>query len=75
MDGRQSASSWCCSGVLHGIFTFAAADHAGLVFGAKVAQNHIVAQVQGLVGEEGARAIQAMIGMRASRHQESSPAW
>lgn len=34
---------------------------AGLVFGQKASQGQIVAQIQGLVGEEGAKAIQAMI--------------
>ena len=34
---------------------------AGLVFGREAAQGQIVAQMQGLIGEESARAIQAMI--------------
>jgi membrane protein len=34
---------------------------AGLVFGREGAQGQIVAQIQGLVGSEGAKAIQAMI--------------
>jgi membrane protein len=39
---------------------------AGLVFGQEAAQNQIVGQIQGLVGREGAEAIQAMI-LNASR--------
>jgi membrane protein len=34
---------------------------AGLVFGREAAQGHIVAQIEGLVGHDGAAAIQAMI--------------
>jgi membrane protein len=34
---------------------------AGLVFGKEAAQGQIVAQIQGMVGDEGAKAIQAMI--------------
>jgi len=42
---------------------------AGLVFGREAAQGEIVAQLQGLIGEESARAIQAMI---ESAHKPSS---
>ncbi len=34
---------------------------AGLVFGREAAQGHILGQVSGLIGEEGARAVQAML--------------
>jgi membrane protein len=41
---------------------------AGLVFGAQAAEGRLVSQIQGLVGYEGARAIQTMIeGARQSR--------
>src|SRR5579864_3095552 len=34
---------------------------AGLVFGAKAAEGRLILEIQGLVGQEGAKAIQAMI--------------
>jgi Virulence factor BrkB len=34
---------------------------AGLIFGREAAQGHVVAQIEGLVGHEGATAVQAMI--------------
>ena len=34
---------------------------AGLIFGRAAAQGHIVAQIEGLVGHDGAMAVQAMI--------------
>jgi membrane protein len=34
---------------------------AGLVFGREAAQGHILSQIQGLVGEQGGRAVQAML--------------
>ena len=34
---------------------------AGLIFGREAAQGHVVAQIEGLLGHEGATAVQAMI--------------
>jgi membrane protein len=42
---------------------------AGLVFGEKAAQGSIVAQIRGLIGEEGARAVQTIV---ASAHHPTS---
>jgi membrane protein len=47
---------------LHAILSFSAACRiAGLIFGREAAKGQIVAQIEGLVGHDGAAAIQAMI--------------
>ena len=63
--GGQCSSAGSGSGLLHA-FLFSplliiAVAIAGLIFGREAAQGHVVAQIEGLVGHDGATAVQAMI--------------
>ena len=49
------------------MLVFVAIAIAGFVFGAEAARGEIVSQIQGLVGREGARAVQAMLQGAAKR--------
>ena len=63
--GRQRSEIKCCSGVLHDVFTRSGVDCgdsvAGLAFGHRVAEDEVLRQMQALVGETGAKAVQAII--------------
>jgi membrane protein len=65
MEQGQSASDGRSVGLLHHFFPgpllIIAIAIAGLAFGMQAAQGEIAGQIQGLVGREGAKAIEAMI--------------
>jgi membrane protein len=59
-------SLWAAAIAFYTIFSLApllilAISIAGAVFGQEAAQNQIVEQIQGLIGKQGAQAVQAMI--------------
>lgn len=63
---EHKASLWAAGIAFYTIFSLAplliiAITIAGAVFGQDVAENELVGQIQGLIGKEGAEAVQAMI--------------
>src|SRR5271166_3254026 len=65
MGGGQRPQHGCGAGVLHHLFArsvlIIAISIAGMAFGQKAAEGEFLRQLQGLVGETGARAIQAIL--------------